>query len=253
MRILISLYKENRETGSITYVFSRNIVTSSKIEEIDARMQLYDGYRSVLELGQNLCFWDIYSLIENEEEIKRAIINLPSELEEIQNQTSGKIPRVFMIERLNPGNTKAFAYPDESSCFAYQMKRYECGASGFETIVLWAADHPLHMVFIGGFIWDVTKSAFIKLMRKIKLLKTSDKPQGKMPKKEVIYFCAEKFYSNFEKLTNIPRFNCQIVFLEEKENCFEVHVRTIRNDRFAVECHANGKIKNLRNLDAIIR
>lgn len=243
MRILFSLYQENRETGDKAFLFDKVVETHLKIQEIDDLMQLNEGFRSVLVVGENLCFWDIYSLIENEEEIKNAILKVPNSYDKKIPHTS---PKVFVIEEFDPGNSDGFFYPDEETCFAYRMERYECGASGFDLIVLWAANNPVHMIFIGGFIWDMTKRVGIKIYRKLcGAFRSGDGEKISLGKKK-LYFNSGKFYKNFEKITNIPKFNCQIVFLECKDDCiYEIHVRTIKNEKFITTCHINGKILSL--------
>lgn len=244
MRILFSLYQENRETGDKVFLFDKLVETHLKIQEIDNLMQLNEGFRSVLVVGENLCFWDIYCLIDNEVEVKNAILRVPNSNDK---KISHKNPKVFIVEEFNPGNSDCFFYPDEETCFAYRMERYECGASGFELIVLWAASNPLHMIFIGGFIWDMVKWGGIKICKKLFMAhKSGDTEQINLGKRK-LYFHAEKFYKNFEKITNIPKFNCQIVFLERKDGCiYEIHVRTIKNEKFITTCHINGGILSLK-------
>lgn len=244
MRILFSLYQENRETGDKVFLFDKLVETNLKIQEIDDLMQLNEGFRSVLVVGENLCFWDIYCLIENELEIKNAILKVRNSYDK---KFPYKSPKVFIVEEYDSGNSDGFFYPDEETCFAYRMERYECGASGFGLIVLWAANNPLHMIFIGGFIWDMTKWVGVKIYRKLFAAhRSGDKEQISLGKRK-LYFNAEKFYKNFEKITNIPKFNCQIVFLERRDDCvYVIHVRTIKNEKYITTCHMNGKILSLK-------
>ena len=115
------------------------MVTNVGIEEIDRRLELYDGFHSVLEVGRNLAFWDIYSFFVDEQELIRKINDIPTA--EMEEKTA-KEPKFLMIEEFDPGNADDASYPDISKCYFYRIERYECGASGFGTVIAWLREKP---------------------------------------------------------------------------------------------------------------
>ncbi len=244
MQILFKVYDEERETGKSVLRFSKTISTDVKIEEIDDDFQLYDGFHYVLAVGENLTFWDIYCFFDNTQDVIEKINNIPiSKMEKIR----GKEPKVLCIEEFDPGNADGPMYPDWRSCFFYRIARYECGASGFDEMVIWASNHPWLMVFIGGFVWDMTKSFLQhagKLLRNICGYKRSENAMKEH--KKVVYFAVSKFYRNFSKMTNLSKNDCQIVYMKRiRGGSFEVNVRTAYDSYFVVKCNFNGKISSL--------
>lgn len=86
-----------------------------------------------MEVGNNLTFWDIYCFFDISSEIIERINDIP--------RTNNphfpvKEPKVLCVEEFEPGNADAPSYPEQSKCFIYKLSRYECGASGFDAIVL---------------------------------------------------------------------------------------------------------------------
>jgi len=244
MKILFTVYDEDHETEERVLRFSKIISTDMEIEEIDDKLQLYDGFHSMLVAGESLTFWDIYCFFDITQDVIEKINNIPKSQKE---NSKGKEPKVLCIEEFDPGNADAPIYPDRKMCFIYRITRYECGASGFDAIVIWASNHPWLMVFIGGLVWDMTKlflQCVGKLLRNVcgyKIRQSTIKVR-----KKVVCFEVAKFYRNFSRLTNLAKRDCQIVCLKRiKGGNFEVHVRTINDSYFVVKSKFNGKISSL--------
>ena len=247
MKILFTVYKEEYDTGERMLEFTKTILTDMNIEEIDNGLQLYEGFHSVLEVGDNLTFWDIYCFWDITQDIIERINNISiSKMSTI----SQKEPNVLHIEEYNPGNADTPCYPDRSKCFMYRLTRYECGASGFNEIVIWASNHPWLMVFIGGFIWDITKSIFTCIGKVLNnILGHKKNTRTIREHKQTVYFAVAKFYHNFSKMANLDKADCQIVYLKRiRGGNFEVHVRTVKNEHYVVKCTCSGKI-NFLNLE----
>lgn len=248
MKILFSVYKEDRDTDKRTLIYRKIVETNKSLKEIDDILQLYDGFHSTLESGSNLTFWDIYCFFDISQDIIEKIDTIPLSGCIISGENEAK---VFWIEEYDPGNTDAASYPDESKYFLYQLSRFECGASSFEAMVLWASNHPWLMVFIGGFIWDISKiivSSVFKTIRKVFGIRV-EKEYVKRRKK-LVAFDSRKFYDNFSKMININKYDCQIVSLNRiKSNRFEVYVRTNSYEYYEVKCTCRGNIISLNILE----
>lgn len=245
MKILFSVYFEDHETDENELLYTRTVETNLKIEEIDTLLQIYDGFHSVLEVGRNLCFWDIYCFFANIDDLKEKISSIPAHTSEIKDYV---LPEIIVIKCFNPGNSGSEFYPDDENCFAYRIVRYECGASGFESIVMFAADHPWLMVFIGGAIWDFTKYLWNKLMKLFK--KRNSVVNKRNSHEKTVCFSVKKCYQSFFEMTKIPYEDCQIVFLKRtKNNIFDVRIRTINNECFNMKCTRKGKITSMKPVD----
>ena len=244
MKILFSVYTEDHDTEERVLEYKTTIETDIGIEEIDSRLQLYDGFHSVLAVGNNLTFWDIYCFFDISSEIIERINALPRSY---RHPFPVKEPKILFIEEFDPGNADAPCYPEMSRCFVYKLSRYECGASGFDAIVVWASSHPWLMVFIGGFIWDITKGFVLNLWKTLKKMPGKKERENKEQKhKQIVYFEVSKFYRNFSKMANVDKSDCQIVYLKRiRGGRFEVHVRTATDEYYVVKCSCHGKIISL--------
>ena len=249
MKILFSVYNEDRDTEERVLKYKTTIETDEKIEGIDSRLQLYDGFHSVLEVGNNLTFWDIYCFFDISTEIIERINDIPRTK---SPHFPVKEPKVLCVEEFDPGNADAPCYPKQSKCFIYKLSRYECGASSFDAIVVWASSHPWLMVFIGGFIWDITKGFALNLWKTLKkILGKKERENNEQKRKQIVYFEVRKFYRNFSKMVNVDKANCQIVYLKRiRGGSFEVHVRTVADEYYVVKCSCHGKIISLIMNDA---
>ena len=190
MKVLFSLYRENPETEESQLVHFRLLESTLTVEEIDGRLQLYEGFRSDLTVGERLCFWDIYCFFDDVEAVWARIEGIP-----VSPGASAprRFPRAFILETFNPGNSDDPFYPDENACAAYRARRFERGASGFEQVVLWAAGHSIEMLFIGGAVWDTVKWIGSRLFRGIRALLGLGEAAEPRPRRRRIHFSAEKF------------------------------------------------------------
>ena len=249
MKILFSVFNEDRDTEERVLKYKTTIETEEKIEEIDSRLQLYDGFHSTLQVGNNLAFWDIYCFFDISTEIIERINDIPRT--NIPHFPV-KEPKVLCVEEIDPGNADAPCYPEQCKCFIYKLSRYECGASGFDAIVIWASNHPWLMVFIGGLIWDITKSFLTKLGKFLwKMLGKKERVNSEQKRKQIVYFEVSKFYDNFSKMANVDKADCQIVYLKRIQGgSFEVHIRTVTDEYYVVKCSCQGKIISLATDDA---
>lgn len=244
MKILFSVYKEDHETEEREFLFSKTVVTDIGIEEIDSRLELYEGFHSVLEVGRNLVFWDIYSFFVDEQELVRKINDIPIvEVEEKQ----AKEPKFLMLEEFDPGNADDASYPDVSRCFMYRIERYECGASGFETLIAWLLCHPFLMNLACSFTWDMIKFFALSIGNWFRVwfgCKVNDRPERSS--KKLYYLNCSRFYRDFSKAANVAKKDCQIVNIKPVKNGkFKVCVRTMSNETYDVKCNRNGKIISL--------
>lgn len=245
MIILFSVHNEDFETEESKLIYTKTVETNMPIAEIDALLQLYDGFHSVLEVGQNICFWDIYCYFENTDELQEKISSIPMDKVEPKEFI---LPKVLVIKEFDPESPESAFYPDENSCFAYRLTRYELGASSYEAIVMFASNHPWLMVFIGGAMWDITKllySTFIKLIKR-----KTNVVNYRGSQKKTVCFSVRKCYRNFSHMTKIPEEDCQIVSLRRRyNNSFDVRIRTINNQCFSVRCTCKGKIVTIKPID----
>ena len=234
MKILLSLYEEDHDTGNHSLVFSKWISTDWNITQIDDYLELHEGFHSELTIGQNLSFWDIFCFFSNIQELVARIEKIPATMQEDTNPIT---PTFLRVSEYNPGNTDNAEYPDLHSVFLYSVSRYECGASGYEAVVYWMSTHPLEMMFIGGIVYDGCKSLLRKALRavNVRFPGTSQRPMALRVK---------RLYKNFERITHIKTSECQIVKLKRmKTGVFSLIIRTSTNEKYKVQCLANGKIK----------
>ena len=54
MKILFSVFNEDRDTEERVLKYKTTIETEEKIEEIDSRLQLYDGFHSTLQIATQI-------------------------------------------------------------------------------------------------------------------------------------------------------------------------------------------------------
>lgn len=244
MRILFTLYSEDYETANKNLFFTKLINTNLDLKEIDGTLQLYDGFHSTLEGGENILFWDIYSYSADLETLRSKIIAIPTSDEQT---FSANYPKVLIIEDFRLGPVSTPNYPVSNTYYLIHITRYEYGADSYKAIVMWASSHPWLMVFIGGLLWDMTKWLGAKVRKRIKSLCGLNNGKGTHQEKRIAFFATKQFYHYFEQMTSIKKTDCQIVFLNRKtNNDYTVHVRTIHNDKYILRCKCTGKIFSLK-------
>lgn len=238
MKLLISIYYEERDSGIAKLAFSRWLMTDPDIAEIENRLQLQDGFRSEFTYGQTLSFLDLYLFTDCEEMIAR-VQAIPSE--ETPRNLEKKAPTFLRVEAFDPGNADEAAPLIPSRMFLYTLDRYECGASGYAAVVCWMAAHPIHMIFFAGMVYDFAKYLLCAAWGKI-----TGKRRRSTTSKSVI-LQTKSFYRNFEKLTRIPPEDCQIIKMKQKKpGKLNITVRTAENERYQIVARPSGKIEEYR-------
>lgn len=235
MKIVFSVYSENRITEEKQLHFSDIIETEMSLSQIDEHLKLQDRYHSVLEGGQGLAFWDIYCFGDFVQDVIEKVKSIP--VSEKSTNISYE-PKVLIIQQFNPGNSDYIVYP-EDDCFFYHISRFECGASGFGAIIALTQSDPI----FAAIIVETIKYFVVKLWRIIFRNKNND---SNTQNNRIVYFKAKRFYSSFEQITNIDKENCSIVELKRiTGGKYKVRVRTIDNEVFNVKSTSSGKIVNL--------
>lgn len=239
MKILFSIYYEDFDTGIVKLVDSLLVQTDWSFKEIDEHIALYDGFRSEAVIGDNISFVDFYCFFEDASNLIKKIKSIPT--------CDCKVPRlrkpiVFRISMYDSGSTDDCRYPDTKYCCLYNLRRYECGASGYEAMAYWAASHPLEMMFIGGIVYDFTKWLIGKILVWLKLKKAS---AAICP----VVLNTKKLYRNFGKATSININDCQITkFHRLSIGVFHVQIQTTTGQKFKIKSSFRGEILSLEEI-----
>lgn len=239
MKILFSVNKEDYETGSVEHIESVLIQTNWSLLQIDAHLNLHDGFRSEIVIGENLSVFDYYCYFEFCGELIAKIKSIPSN--EAEEECSWA-PTLFRVKNFNPGNADSPEYPEDNRRYLFELSRYELGVSSYEAIVLCAASHPLEMMFIGGALYDAFKWLIGKLLVcfGVKCLNTPRCP---------VVLNTKKLYRNFARLMQCNERDCQIIkFNRLKVGTFHVKMCTTDGKRFKLKCYVNGKIESLEEI-----
>ena len=69
VKILFSVFNEDRETDNTEFVYSQEVETGWSIEQIETHFELFDLFRSSIIAGKNLCFWDIYLFSNDSQDV----------------------------------------------------------------------------------------------------------------------------------------------------------------------------------------
>lgn len=239
MKVLFSICNEDHETGIVTFIDSLLVQTDWSFEQIDNHIALYDGFRSEVTIGDRISFFDFYCFFDDSSSLVEKIKTIPSSnLEEPQLRT----PSVFRVSEYDPGDTVGQEYPNTKRCYLYNLERYECGASGYEAIVHWAATHPVEMIFVAGVIYDSVKWLISKILVCLKLKRNST---AICP----VILNTKKLYQNFSKATKVSVHDCQITkFYRLRAGIFHAQIRTITGRKFKLKCSAGGEIESLEDI-----
>lgn len=242
MKILFSVYKEDFETSVVELIDSVWVQTDWSAAKITEHLDSYDGFHSVIVFGEHLSFFDYYCFFDTYNELLAKIRTIP--YGENQNKLI-RTPYLFRVSKSNPGNEDFPEYPNDSHQYLFELEYYKCGAGGFGTIILWAAAHPLEMVFIGGVVYDFCKWLFSKILCGIeKKRSTSDiRP---------VVLNTKRLYQNFSKATSFKVADCQITkFHRLSVGVFHVTIRTSTDMRYKLKCKANGTIEALEEITKV--
>ena len=239
MKILFSVNKEDYDTGSIEHVESVLVQTNWSALQIDNHIALYDGFRSEVTIGEQFSVFTYYCYFDLCDDLIEKIRTIP-------NADTGekhiRTPLLFRIRTFDPGDTDAPEYPEDDHQYLFDLSRYECGASGFEAIVFWAASHPIEMVFIGGALYDTFKWLVGKILAccGAKRANTTMRP---------IVLNTKRLYKNFARLTHSNLRNCQITKINRLQvGIFHVKMCTTEGKQFKLKCYANGKIESFEEI-----
>lgn len=237
MKILFSVYYEDRNTGTKELHFSNIIETEMSNSQIHEHLKLYDRFHSVLEAGKSLAFLDIYCFGDYVCDVVDKVRTIPQEKSKL---VTTKEPSVMRIENYNPGNSDVVFYPATDDYYFYRVSRYECGASGFSSVIAYIQKDPI----LATIIFELLKGIAVKLFT---FLFSGKYTKKRLPDSQTIYFHTKRFYREFCKMTNTDRFNCQIVGLQRlKTGKFKVKVRTLKGEVYEVKANHKGKIYSLK-------
>lgn len=234
MKILFSVYKEDKDSEEVTFVYRECIITDVTIQDIDKKLNLYDGFHYDLIVGQTICFWDIYCFFDDYNDIIDKIISI-TRVEEKEN--SYKESKVLLMEPYDPGDVGDAKLPDFEKTFLFKLNRYECGANSYEAVILWFCEHPLAFAMM----YDSFKFAIRHIFRALKI-NTWD-----WMNKSYVYLNIDSFYKNFSKAVQKKREHCQIIYIHTNDrDDIDVTVRTIDGEKYYVKSNARGKINGLK-------
>ena len=250
MKVIFSVYREDFETWEDEFLFSRIVVTNASLPEIDTILNLHQGFRSTLEAGEHLVFWDIYCISVDPSAVLKLIEEIPT-TDIAAEATRKHEAKILIFESYDPCDIYYPIYPDMEKCYIYRLNRYECGASSMEALVVWASSHPWLMVFIGGFLWDAAKYLVSQILSKLSFLLFRERRYFKSRRKiRMVYFSPKLFYKYFSQATNVASDDCQIIYLKKiGTHTFSVLVKTLSRDYYLVECNRKGKIMSLELVD----
>ena len=239
MKILFSVYKEDHGTSEIEFIDSVWVQTAWSAEEIDDYLGMHEGFHSEIVIGEQLSFFDYYCFFDDYDELIKKIKSIPSSDNEAK---CIRFPRVFRMRQTDAGDVDVPECPSDKNRYICTLDRYECGASGFAAIVLWAASHPIEMVFIGGMLYDFFKWTISKVMVLLGIKHSNNVIRP-------IILNTKKLYRNFSKITNTDIRDCQITKINRlKTGVFHVKIYTGAGKRFKIRCYANGKIDMIEEI-----
>lgn len=241
VKILFSVFNEDRETDKTEFIFSQEVETEWSIEQVETHFGLFDLFRSSIIAGKNLCFWDIYLFSDDAQHIVLKIkqipmMTMPTRIEVIKSS-------FIVVEEFDPGSADSPRYPDWDSCTIYACDRFECGASSFYSFLVKIVEHPLTQGIITNFIYDVLKKIFVSIF-----CRKHDTQAGKT--KKIYYLSLGRFYKNFSRAINMKTSDFQMISLRRlKLGNFRICVRTITNEYYEVRCAFTGKIASFNLIE----
>lgn len=239
MKICFSVYSEDIGTGNIVSIYSLWVQTNWSVQEIEEHIDLHDGFRSQIVVGERLSFFDYYCFFDDCDGLIDKIKTIPNNG---KKNSTYRTPLAFRVSNFDPDSANAPDYPSDEHCHLYNLTRHECGASGFGEVVYWAAAHPIEMMFIGGIIYDFTKWFGSRVLECVGMKKrTASNPP--------MLLNTKKLYRNFSKITKIDENDCQITkFHRLRVGVFRVQMRTLTGREYKLSCTASGKIESLEEI-----
>ena len=231
-KIVLRVYQEERFTGEKKLMYSDVIVTEITASEIIDFLQVDDGFSVCIVEGNVLSFLDFSCIAVQADKVVSRLKEVPVAEETPETYLPGRC----ILSVTEECNEAPLVRPGQE--LVYICNRVECGASGFEeTVIAWAAGHPIAMIFIGGLLWDWTKELWHKI--KCRLGFRSTNTEGAAP----IAFSPKKFHKNLSQLLNLGRNDFQIIKIGRvKRGEHKVLIRIIKNETYEVTADTNGKI-----------
>ena len=208
------------------------MITELKAAAVVDHLKVNDGFSAHVVEGIVLSFVDFSCIHVSPDYVVSRLESILTISEEPQINLPGKCIIRFDSEI----NDEVLLRSKNELVYTYD--RFECGASGFgETVLRWVTEHPLEMIFAGGWIWDRTKDIWAFLRGK--LSKTVSVDDEVIP----IIFSPKKFHKKLARLMNIDSFYFQIIGISPAtQGKHIINVRTIKDDEYIVAAKANGDI-----------
>lgn len=242
MKILFSIYSEDRELETVELKKTIQLQTDWSVKQIDEHIALFGGFRSEIVIGDKISFFDYFCFYADYNDIIRRIEEIPktSHAKELKGS-----PCAFRVEKFNPGAPHEPQYPQNEDYYLFDIDRYECGASSYDAIVYWASTHPFAMMFIGGLVYDFTKWFIKNILKHLGMIRYNSSIRP-------VVLNTKKLYQNFSKTTNISTKDCQITKINHlKIGVYHVKIRTATGRRFKLRCTAGGAIESLEEIKDI--
>lgn len=235
-RIVFNLYKEEIETGSKTLEYSTLLTTRLTATAVIDLLKVDEGFSVHVVEGIALSFVDFTCINVSIKYVVFRLKTIPSVSEKPQINLPGKC----LIRSKSEINDEVLLRDKNELVYTYD--RFECGASGFgETVLQWVAEHPIEMIFVGGWIWDRTKDIWVFLRNK--LFKTVSIYDEDAP----IIFSPKRFHKKLAKLMNIDPFYFQIIGISPvTRGKHVINVRTIKNEEYIVVAKVKGDIISIK-------
>ena len=181
-RIVFNLYEDYIVIGEKTLKYSTLLTTELTATAIIDLLKVDDGFSVHVIEGVVLSFVDFSCIHVSPEYVISVLKKIPIANEEPKITLPGKC-----LIRFKREINDEMLLRDKNE-LVYTYNRFECGASGFEeTVLQWIAEHPIAMIFIGGWLWDRTKDIWGFL--RSKLFKTASADDENTP----ILFSPKKF------------------------------------------------------------
>ena len=183
------MYDEDRDTGSQELIYTDVVITSLSASEVVDYFKVSEGFSAQVIEGQVLSFVDFSCITISTEDI----INKAKELPLMDENPVIVLPSWCTIHIKSETNEELLTR--SAAELVYTYSRFECGASGFaETVVQWAKDHPIAMMFIGIYVGNLVNAFWSKL--KFWACKKRRKGAFEHEKNTPISFNPKKFQKN---------------------------------------------------------
>jgi len=231
-RILVNIYDQDLLSGVKKLKYSKLVTTELTATNVAQQLEVGDGFVSHVIEGIVLSFVDFFCIHVSPNDAILKIEQLST-----SNKTSSiHLPDKCLLKSEKENNDIALSRRNNELVYTYN--RTELGASGFgETIIEFASNHPIAMMFIGGFVWDRVKELKTFLFRKVFRLKSSNNTT------DYIVFSVKRFHENFSISLSIKALDFQIIDIyQEERKKYIITIRTVNNKKYKAMAKNNGEI-----------